>query len=224
MKQLITTLALALAVLGLTAAPAQATNDRETVTMTWYLPAGVNPNTDPFTSWWPQTAAPVQDVWCQHDTYRYDTKKHRAIVDGLADDGLLTLDQYGTPEDAAVYLSHTFTFCNPKPEPSPTPTPTDTTPEPTPTPTETTPEPTPTPSDTPSETPSETPSTTPSTTPETSSSTTSPSPKRPALVQTDVPAELAATGPSSTTPLLMLAGGLLAAGVALVLARRTRKH
>ena len=122
MKKLITTLALGLAVLGLTAAPAQATNDRETVTMTWYLPAGVNPNTDPFTSWWPQTAAPVQDVWCQHDTYRYGTKKDRAIVDGLADDGLLTLVK-GVPEDQAVYLSHTFTFCNPKPEPSPTPTP-----------------------------------------------------------------------------------------------------
>jgi LPXTG-motif cell wall-anchored protein len=216
------------------ALPAAATDHGQTTTRTWYLPVGVDPRTAPFEKWWPQTVAPVFDVWCQHDTYRYETAEQRAIVDALDDDGLLTLDQNGTPEDSRVYLGHTFTFCNPKPSPSPspsnTPTPSPTasetaTPTPTPTATETA---TPSPSPTLPATPTPSPTVTP-TTPETASSTTSPSPVRPRIVQADAPSdapELAATGPSATGGLLALGVALLAAGSALVIrrTRRTRGH
>lgn len=231
-----------MALLVLPAGPAQATGHQpETKTMTWYLPQGVDPHTAPFASWFPQTAVPRLNVWCQVDTYAYDTPWQRKIVDALDDDGLLTL-KAGVPEDSKVYRSHTFTWCNPGPTSSPSPTPTPTEPEPTetptPTPSETPTEPEPTPSETPtrptitptpvppvthsprptsSETPSET------VTP-TAHSTTSPPPTRPKLVQTDAPAELAQTGTSPVVP-LMLAGVLLAVGAALVAhARRTRKH
>ncbi|QIM19904.1 hypothetical protein G7075_00135 [Phycicoccus sp. HDW14] len=192
-----------------TAVPALATGHGETTTRTWYLPAGIDPTTDPFGDWWPQTVEVVECSWRQVDTYRYETHHDRRVVDALDDDGLLTIAG-GVPEDQAVYLSHQFLppgpGCSSTPSPSPTPTPSETvsvptpsvtpsgtptpseTPSSTPTPTETpsgtptpseTPSPSPTPSETPSPTPTETPSETPSSTPTSTPSTTSSSSSSP---------------------------------------------
>lgn len=245
MKKLAAVLvAVGLALLGATAAAAHPATSQKTITVTWYLPAGVDPHTAPLHAWFPQTAAPRKNVWCQHDVYWYGAWA-KPIVDALDDDGLLTLKN-GVPEDSRVYKSHSFSWCNPGQTPSPTPTPTETpTPSSTPTPTVTPTEeqtPSPTPSETPTTrpTPSETltptpvppttraprPSATPSASasvPPVTSSTTSPPPRRPALVQTDAPDELAQTGLDPVLP-LMLGLAFVAVGASLLFARRIRRH
>lgn len=207
------------------AATAVATETNDHVYMEWYLPKDVNPNTAPFAQWFPQTAAVQKCVWVQRDKYRYATATDRAIVDALDDDGLLTMTN-GTPEDARVYVSHTFTAPKDCETATVTPTPTVTTSTPTPTVTTSTPTPTvttatPTPTVTTS-TPTAT--STASVVPTPATSTTPP--RRPVLVQTDfAEEELAQTGSegllwvaAAGAGVLLLGGGLRAA------AARRREH
>lgn len=107
-------LALVALALGLVAARPAAASQAKTITVTWYLPAGVDPHTAPFASWWPQSADPEREGysgWCQHDVYWYGSWA-KPLVDALDDDGLLTLGKNGVPEDSRVYKSHTFSLCD----------------------------------------------------------------------------------------------------------------
>ena len=76
----------------------------------WYLPEGVNPNTDPYESWFPQTLQkPANCGYSQIDTYSWDTTQDREAVDQIKQDGILTLKD-GKPEDASLIRLHTLSM------------------------------------------------------------------------------------------------------------------
>ena len=75
-----------------------------TQNVTWHLPVGVNPETDPYEAWFPQTLdAPAACGWTQTDRYPIGPE-----TDAVLADGRLTIDAYGRPEDADIVQAATF--------------------------------------------------------------------------------------------------------------------
>lgn len=201
--------ALALILVAMLTAATVAFATPDTKTMTWFLPAGVDPGNSSTGSVWPQTVKDPGCAWAQVDTYRYATQTERDVVDHLADDKLLTLVN-GQPEDSAVYLSHFYRpptdGCGPSSSTTTVPTTSTTTPTDTET-TTTWPSPSTTtsttvpPSTTSSTTTMPSQSTTSSTTSSTSSSTTTSSSSSPPVPPTTStpPSSTSSTSSSSTT-------------------------
>jgi hypothetical protein len=78
---------------------------KETKTLSWLIPNGVNPNTS--NKIWPQTPYTTEvcgTSWIQVDTYHYGTPELKAAVDALDDDGFLVQHEDGPP----LYKSHVF--------------------------------------------------------------------------------------------------------------------